>query len=371
MKELQEILKKISAFAPDEKAVLATVVDVKGSSYRRAGARMLIGENGETIGTVSGGCLEADVLERAKKVLRSNEAEVFVYDTTQEGAEDSVFSLNMGCRGVVRILLEPARDNAVFEFLQGSLIERKLCAIAHLIAKSESFPLPLGAKFLVRPETDASGEIDSIVRNVLFDAKKALAEGDRKFSRIYEAGSSAESAEFFIETISPPLNLLLFGAGYDALPLAGFAKDLGWRVCVIDHRAAWAAAKRFPFADEIIVSRAENLEENLFRDQISVAVMMTHNYEADREILYRLLNSSCRYIGALGPKKRTENLIEELRRDGKGFDETMLERLYAPVGLDIGGESPEEIALSIIAEIRSVLSNRQGGFLRERNGGIH
>ncbi|HEX8368167.1 MAG TPA: XdhC/CoxI family protein [Pyrinomonadaceae bacterium] len=366
MKELQEILKKISALMPEEKAVLATVVDVKGSSYRRAGARMLIGENGETIGTVSGGCLEADVVERAKKVLRTGAAEVFIYDTT--ATEDSVFSLNMGCRGVIRILLEPARDNAIFEFLQHCAAQRKACAVATLIAKSESFSPPPGTKFLVRAETDASDETNPIIQNVLSDAAEALA-NNRKFSKIYEAG--AETAEFFIEPIFPPVNLLLFGAGYDAISLAGFAADLGWRVTLIDHRAARASAERFPSADEIIVSRVENLNENLFHDENSVAVVMTHNYEADREILYRLLNSSCRYIGALGPKKRTENLIAELRRAGKAFDESKLNRLYAPIGLDIGAESPEEIALAIIAEIRSVLSNREAGFLRSRDGGIH
>ncbi|HEX9963322.1 MAG TPA: XdhC/CoxI family protein [Pyrinomonadaceae bacterium] len=366
MKELQEILKKISAPAPGEKAVLATVVDVKGSSYRRAGARMLIGENGETIGTVSGGCLEADVLERAKRVLRTGAAEVFIYDTT--ATEDSVFSLNMGCRGVIRILLEPARDNEIFEFLRNCVTQRKACVIATLIAKSEKFSLPVGTKFLFRSENDSGGETNPIIQNISTDAAKALA-NNQKFSKIYEADS--ETAEFFIESVNPPINLLLFGAGYDAIPLAGFARDLGWRVCVIDHRAAWASAERFPQVDEIIVSRAENLDENLFRDESSVAVLMTHNYEADREILYRLLDSSCRYIGALGPKKRTENLIAELRQAGKFFDESRMDRLYAPVGLDIGSETPEEIALAIVAEIRSVLSNRGGGFLRGRDGGIH
>lgn len=366
MKEFQEILKKIAALAPDEKAVLATVVDVKGSSYRRAGARMLIGAGGETIGTVSGGCLEADVLERAKKVLQTGAAQVFTYDTT--ALEDSVFSLNMGCRGVIRVLLEPARRNAIFEFLRNSAAQRKSCVMATLIAKSESFPLPVGAKLLVHAETDFGDETNLIIQNVLSDARRALAT-EQKFSKIYEA--DAEMAEFFIESINPPIRLLLFGAGYDAIPLAAFAGDLGWRVTLIDHRAAWANAERFPRTDEIIIARAENLDENLFQDETSVAVLMTHNYEADREILSRLLDSSCQYIGALGPKKRTENLIVELCQTGKTFDEAKLNRLYAPVGLDIGAETPEEIALAIIAEIRSVLSKRSAGFLRERSGGIH
>ena len=178
------------------------------------------------------------------------------------------------------------------------------------------------------------------------------------------------AAEFFIERIEPPLNLLLFGAGFDALPVVRFAKELGWRTIVIDHRAAFANAERLTEADEIIVERAEDLPEELFRDDNSVAVVMTHNYERDREILYRLLNSSCRYIGALGPKKRTENLIQELRDAGREFNEDKLNQLHAPVGLDIGAETPEEIALAVVAEIKSTLADREGGFLRERKGSI-
>jgi len=149
-----------------------------------------------------------------------------------------------------------------------------------------------------------------------------------------------------------------------------FAKELGWRVTIVDHRAAFARAERLPNADAIIVSRAEVLPGELFADENSVAVVMTHNYERDCEILHRLLNSSCRYIGALGPKKRAENLIQELRDAGRQFNESNLEKLHAPIGLDIGAETPEEIALAVVAEIQSTLANRDGGFLRERNGSI-
>ncbi|MDQ3799137.1 MAG: XdhC family protein [Acidobacteriota bacterium] len=372
MKELQEILKKISAFKPSEKAVLATVVDVKGSSYRRAGARMLIAENGETTGTVSGGCLEADVLERAKKVLRTGEPEVFIYDTTA-AAEDSVFSLNMGCRGVIRVLLEPLENQSILaRALRSAFEDRRRQFIATVISSSRA---AVGGRIFYGDVEQFDFEnLPDDLRNfdvLKKDCPEFFAQGKPAEAREYRIG--ANYFELFFENVSPPLNLLLFGAGYDAIPLAGFAKDLGWRVTLIDHRAAWASAERFPSADEIIVARAENLDENLFADETGVvaAVVMTHNYEADREILYRLLNSSCRYIGALGPKKRAENLIAELRGAGKTFDESKLNRLYAPVGLDIGAESPEEIALAIIAEIRSVLANREGGFLRSRRGGIH
>lgn len=367
MKELQTILEKLQA---SENAVLATVVDVQGSSYRLPGARMLIDESGKSVGTVSGGCLEADVLEWAKRVLVTSAATVITYDTTQN--EDSVFGLGMGCRGVVRILLEAARDNRLFDFWRECFERRTRGAVATLISKAEDFPLPLGARIFARSKENFETTFDrnnfqaeDFLQTVLTDATAALSE-NCSGAKVYE--SKKGSLEFFIETINPPVSLLLFGAGYDALPVADFAKNLGWRVCVIDPRAAWANAERFAGADEIIVSRTENLDSHLFADENSVAVIMTHNYERDREILRRLLGSSVRYIGALGPKKRTERLLAEI---GESFCEGQLAKLYAPVGLDIGAEMPEEIALAIIAEIQGVLANRQGGFLRERNGGIH
>ncbi|MCY7376384.1 MAG: XdhC family protein [Pyrinomonadaceae bacterium] len=360
MKELQEILKKISQFNENEKAILATVVDVVGSGYRRPGARMLIDAKGKSIGTVSGGCLEADVLERAKKVLETGTATVITYDTTAD--ENSVFGLGMGCRGIVRILLESvtSANNFVFHAAD-NLKERSAFAVATLIQTTQP-DLPIGARLFFDDsgvvfsdfEREAMSVINNSVRRAFADQTPTL--------------ETFEFGEVFTEVINPPLQLLLFGAGFDALPLIRFAKNLGWRVSVIDHRAAYNNAERIPEADEIIVASAENLDENLFADENSVAVIMTHNYDRDRDILRRLLRSKCLYVGALGPKKRTEKLLEEI---GGNFTDKQLKRLHAPIGLDIGADTPEEIALAVVAEIRSVLSGRNGGFLRERRGSIY
>ena len=366
MKELQEILKKVSQFAPDEKAILATVVDVVGSGYRRAGARMLIDKRGAAIGTVSGGCLEADVLERAKKVLETNEPTVITYDTTKD--ETSLFGLGMGCRGIVRVLLEPIEKTSfIFKSFKNVIENREKEVVATLVS-SENFPIG-GRIFYNRAEQFSFHNLPEC-----FETLARLKDDCRRFYdgetlapiQNYETESGA--AEFFIEKINPPINLWLFGAGYDAIPLIKFAKEIGWRVCVIDHRAAFANAERLSLADEIIVSRAEDLHDDFFNDENSVAVVMTHNFERDREILPRILRSNCRYIGALGPKKRAENILDE---SGKTFSDEQLKKLYAPIGLDIGADTPEEIALAIIAEIRSVLANRNAGFLRERQTGIH
>ncbi len=360
MKELQEILKKTSQFGDDEKAILATVVDVVGSGYRRPGARMLIDENGFGIGTVSGGCLESDVLGRAKKVLVTGESIVITYDTTQD--ENSVFGLSMGCRGIVRILIEKVSgENRFFSFLHDVFESRKSFSMATLIS-SNNENLTIGSRFFSVDSEAANENFKSEISDLITEKLKQSANEKTANLEIFDFG------EVFFETINPPLNLLLFGAGFDALPVVRFAKELGWRITVIDHRAAYANAERIPEADAIIVAASEDLEANIFSDENSAAVIMTHNYERDRNILRRLLNSKCLYVGALGPRKRTGKLLEEI---GENFSDDLLQKLHAPVGLDIGAETPEEIALAIVAEIRAVLSNRNGSFLRERSGSIY
>lgn len=367
MKELQEILKKISTFAPDEKAILATVVDVVGSGYRRPGARMLIDSDGYGIGTVSGGCLEADVLERAKKVLQTNEPIVITYDTTKE--ENSVFGLGMGCRGIVRILLEPIeKESVLYESFTLPFEYRINQFIGTMISSNANYFV--GGRILY---SDFDQFCFQNLPNKVEELKLLKSDcenfcNQNKLPEIREYKIGEETFEMFFENIFPPLNLLLFGAGHDALPLIKFAKDLGWTVTVIDHRPAYANAKRLPEADEIIVSNSEDLPNAVFNDSNCVGVIMTHNYERDRNILKRLLHSECKYIGALGPKKRTEKLLAEI---GEDFSWEQTAKLHAPIGLDIGAETPEEIALAIIAEIKSVLANRKGGFLRERQGSIY
>ena len=367
MKELQKILQKIRQFAPGEKAILATVVDVVGSGYRRPGARMLIDQNGFGIGTVSGGCLEADVLERAKKVLLTGEPTVITYDTTLD--ENSIFGLGMGCRGIVRILLEPVEQASdLAKVLQNAIERRETQLIATLI--STATEATIGTRFFYDRrngfENQPLPETLKPLAQLGEDCRNLFAARENSIVKSYQ--TQQVTAEFFIEKINPPVNLLIFGAGYDALPLIDFAKILGWRVTAIDHRAAFANQGRLPAADEIIVGSAEDLPAALFADENSVAVIMTHNYDRDCDILRRLLDSDCLYIGALGPKKRTERLLAEI---GENFSDAQMKKLHAPVGLDIGADSPEAIALSIVGEIQAVLHRRTGGFLRDRKGSIN
>lgn len=330
---------------------------------------MLIDKGGKSVGTVSGGCLEADVLERAKKVLRTGEPAVITYDTAKD--ENSVFGLGMGCRGIVRILLEPVeKESMLAQTFQMVFEHRHRQFIATMISSSRA--VTGGRLFYSDMEVFDFKNLPNDVEEfeeLKNDCLEFFSQNKSPEVRKYKIGT--DSFEFFFENINSPLNLLLFGAGYDALPLAEFAKELGWRLTLVDHRAAWANLERFPEADEIVISRAEDLPESLFADEAAIAVVMTHNYETDKKILSRLLNSDRRYIGALGPKKRTEKILRELAEAGERFTPARLEKLYAPVGLDIGADTPEAIALSIIAEIQSVLSGRKGGFLRLRQGGIY
>lgn len=298
MKEIKEILKHVAALEDGEKAILATVVDVRGSGYRLPGARMLMLANGDTFGTVSGGCLEADVLERAKKVLKSGVAEMFTYDTT--GDENSVFSMNMGCRGVIEILLEPISKDS------------------ELIAKMRA------------------------------------AYEDRLPNDEFET----------------PIAVMLFGAGADAVPFVRIAAELGWQVTVHDHRPAFLTEERFPDAQKLVLQPVDEPPQ-IQADNRTAGVIMTHNYARDRFVLPELLASDSFYVGALGPKRRTEQILEEIAANGRTFTEEKLARLFAPVGLDIGADTPESIALSIIGEIQSVLKNRQGTSLRYRKGSIY
>jgi len=368
-KEIQQIIEKLNSFAPDEKAILATVIDVVGSGYRRPGARMLIDKNGYGIGTVSGGCLEADVLERAKKVLQTNTPTVITYDTTKD--ENSLFGLGMGCRGIVRILLEPIeKEKSLVRHFQDVVEDRTRLCIATMITSSRAVT---GGRMFYSAE-DYEEEFDFVnlpndiekLEDLKNDCRTFYKDNKTPEVRRYKIGD--DDFEIFFENIIPPLELKLFGAGYDALPLVKFAKELGWRISVVDHRPAFANAERLPEADQIFAAKIQDLDDHFFEDENSVAVIMTHNYDRDREILPRLLKSEWLYVGALGPKKRTEKILAEV---GETFSAEQLEKLHAPVGLDIGADTPEAIALSIVAEINAVLKNREGGFLRRRQGSIY
>ncbi len=331
MKELANIVQHLTSADPGP-AVLATLVTVEGSSYRRPGARMLVTANGSRIGSISGGCLEEDVLVRARAVAASGRAEVVIYDTTSEN--DLVWGVGLGCHGIVQVLLEkisarPAWATALAENLSARR-PTELVSVWHGTAH-----FPLG--------TQLSGDISTPPTEV----------------------------RCFHETIQPPPALTVFGAGDDALPLVRLAKELGWQVTVADPRPAFATRERFPLADRCLHAPAGELVRHVAPETGALAVVMTHHYVHDVPIVRDLLPRPLTYLGLLGPKKRAGKILGDLAAQGLSITAESRERLHAPVGLDLGAETPEEVALAILAEMQAVLAGRDARPLRERQQPIH
>lgn len=357
-----------------QRGALATVVYVKGSAYRHPGARMLVTAAGRSAGMISGGCLEDDVREHAQQVIASGEARVVTYDTTSPA--DIVFGLGLGCSGVVKVLVEPvcANDGSdLLTFLAVCHDRRQTGRIATIFSpeKGPAAAQP-GARLLRWPDGNVTASFDDPALRAKLIRAMDDTTGRRAAIRQLPCAEGGRMGVLF-ETIAPPTSLLIFGAGDDAMPLAQLAKQIGWHVTVIDARPAYAKPARFPEADAMLCLTPDALANHpqVVLTPQTVAMIMTHSFARDKELLRTLLPRKLRYTGILGPRVRTQRLIDELATDGVTFSAEMLERLHGPAGLDINAETPEEIAISIIAEMRAVIGRRDGGSLRLRAGSIH
>jgi xanthine/CO dehydrogenase XdhC/CoxF family maturation factor len=371
--EIQALLESFDALKSDSKrAALATIVKVKGSAYRRPGARMLIAPDGRTVGSISAGCLDRDVCERAQKVIASGTPQVATYDTTAAG--DDVWGLGLGCAGLVEILIEPLGQNVpanqVLTFLGERLARRDVGVIVTVFRSLGAQTPNVGSRLMLTGVDQAFCTVEDpgLALKLADEARQALQEGR---SRVKECGVQGGAVEAFIEVVWPPVPLVIFGAGDDAVPLARLAKEIGWHVTVVDNRSGYATSERFPSADMIVVVRPESAAQRVQVDDRTVAVVMTHNYAHDMELLKMLLLSPVRYLGVLGARNRTAAMLRALTEKESGLLEHDLERVYNPIGLDIGAETPEEIALAILAEIKAVTTGRPARFLRDRKGAIH
>lgn len=372
MKELQQIIKAYEAVKQAEgKAMLATIVKVKGSTYRRPGARMLIRDDGTSVGSLSSGCLEADVIERAKKAMESHDALTVTYDLTSP--DEDVWGLNQGCNGVLQILLEPlplSVRSRHLTSLAACVSENKAGVIANIFRVDGEFRARVGSHLFLSED----GKVEEDIKNPALCAaltEDCLSALRSKTSSVKEYRFTEGAVEAFIEVIHPPLPIIIFGAGADAIPLARFAGELGWNVTVVDHRPAFLTTDRFPTADVLLPARPEEITDKIQIGSHSVAVILTHNFSHDLQLLRALLPSSAMYVGLLGPSKRAGMLLEKLRETGFSSTGLQLDRLHSPIGLNIGAESPEEMALSILAEIQACISGRSGGFLSNHAGPIH
>lgn len=376
MNELKAIIQAFKdAKNNHQKTALATVVNVQGSAYRQIGAKLLIFEDGKRVGSISGGCLENDVCEWAKQVIQTGQPQVITYDTT--APEDMILGLGLGCNGIVQVLIEPLDQHSFQHQIQeidDCLTTRKLAVIATIFQTEEPFKRLLGSQLLSNQNGIIVNQIEDskLSDNIIQDAQTALI---NQQSQVTTYLWNQTKIKVLIDIIKPAISLIIFGAGEDAIPLVNLATELGWIVTIIDHRPNVATALRFPLADQIIIAHPEEIETDSSQilpdfDDYTVAVIMTHNYIYDRTLLKFLLPSTLPYIGLLGSRNRTEQILQELNAE-LNLNSIPLHHFYSPIGLDIGAETPTEIALSILAEIRAVLSHRLGGSLKYRVGSIH
>jgi xanthine dehydrogenase accessory factor len=359
MDELSAILNMWRGLeGPNRDAVLATVVHVKGSSYRRPGARMLLVPDGRRVGSISGGCLEGEVSRRAWWFTEAGAPVVRVYDTSSD--DDAVWEFGLGCNGVVHVLLERLQSAATLEtleFLAAHQAGGTPAVVSTVIRAASGFAI--GDRLLLDGNNNPSGTLagSAMEQAILEHARDVLR---RRESRLVHLGH----IQVFVEWLGPPPSLVIFGGGHDAIPLVAVAAELGWDVTVADGRPAYTCLERFPGARRTVLMRAENLLEGVVIGPDTAVVMMTHNYPLDTRVLPRILAARPRYLGMLGPRVRTERLFAELGLPLPTW-------VHAPVGIDIGSNTPAAIAVSIAAEIQAVLNHRSGGKLKFRSGTIH
>jgi xanthine/CO dehydrogenase XdhC/CoxF family maturation factor len=363
--ELTDVLQAIESLsARGEKLALATIVAVRGSTYRRPGARLLVPEEGELVGNISGGCLENDVADVAKIVMHEGMARIVSFDLTAD--DDAVWGWGLGCNGAFELFVEPADKTAeVAGALRMALEEEHpICMITVLESSVEQ--IAQGDRMLVRPDGSTEHALGPVSDEAREAALELLAE-ERS-----EIRDLAEGVRAFVEVLEPPLRLLICGAGHDAAPLVRQAAALGWNPIVVDDRPEFLNRDRFPEAVGFVtVERPDKMAEVAPVDERTHVVVMTHNFLRDKDYVRSLLDSSARFVELLGPRVRTERLFAELREEGLDLTEETLARFRTPAGLDLGAEGPEEIAAAICAEIVAVRRGRGAGFLKDRPGPIH
>lgn len=376
MSGLNELLQALQAAEQNgDQAVLATVVKVEGSAYRRPGARMLIPALGHTVGTISGGCLEADLTKKAWWLTESGEPQVQRYSTgtneDDDEGEDAALTFGLGCNGTVYVLLERHGLNtpsAVVELLRQVRDSQLPAAVATVIGHYRQASVRVGDRVLLEPYLRYRGKLreaalDASIRR---DLSSTLSE-QKSSLRIYS--DQHGEVEVFFEFVAAQRRLVVFGAGHDAQPLVRMAKLLDWHVTVVDGRAHFARPERFSEADAVILAPVN--QPFALNDLISgsAVAVMTHSYSQDRHWLGGVLQGLPGYIGQLGPRERTERLLNELCQQTTYLPS--LRQLHYPMGLDIGGDTPEAVALAILAEMSAALNQRNGGMLKYRATPIH
>ena len=332
---------------------LATVYHTEGSTYSKAGHRILIADHGDYQGLVSGGCLEGDLALRAGEVITTGESRRVTYDMRDDA--DEVWGLGIGCNGLIQILLQrldPASDYEPYQTLAACLQDRSLMACATIIESGDE-NLPAGTTLIV----GADGEpvlqpraLGHCQPKLLEHCLETLHQGD---TRLLTHSLPEGRLTVLYSRLLPLPRLLVLGAGLDAIPVVNIADQLGWSITIVDHREAYLEKAGFDELPNAFHVEPEKLAATIDLSQFSAAIVMSHHLATDRVYLGQLAPSGIPYVGVLGPRARRDRLVEDLSRDGIGG----LNRIRGPVGLDIGADCAESIALSILAEVYSLLTS--------------
>jgi xanthine dehydrogenase accessory factor len=369
MSELAEMLAMIEAHALRGNAVAqATVVAVRGSTYRRPGASLLVPEAGDVVGTISGGCLEAAIVEEARTVLADRRGRVLSFDLT---TDDEPWGLGVGCNGAVEAFVQPLEPRELAEPLRRVLRTARPIAVVTVI-ESEVAGISAGARAIVDEAASAARlsttPVPEPLETAACEAAAAVLAGGPARDRTVEL--DAGRVRIFAQAVNPPPRLIVCGAGPDAEPLARMARALGWGVVVVDDRPARLTRSRFPDAEVVPVELPDLAAKLVDADRRTFVVVMTHDLARDEGYLRAFLASPVPYIGMLGPRARSDRLLRQLQDEGLDVADAGA-RIHRPVGLDIGAEDPAEIAISVLAEIVAVRRGGRAGYLRDRDGAIH
>jgi xanthine/CO dehydrogenase XdhC/CoxF family maturation factor len=347
VRELRDLLNAWRGIPDGDPIILATVVETRGSTYRRPGARMLLTREGWLAGSISGGCLESDLLQTAWDRTASG-PNLVTYDATS--SEDLVWGFGLGCNGAVDVLLERlSADGGPLAFLETRMQTETPGVIATVI---EPGPDLARRWYTTAGSSDATGLVRESSEGVLGTQATALLDAPERV---------------LLEAVLPPLRLGIYGAGFDARPLVSLASQLGWTTVLIDNKKSYANPDRFPDVSRIVIQPFDS--ESV--PKLDAVVVMTHHYLNDLAILKRVVPSDACYVGLLGPRVRAQRLVKELVTEDPSITEAQLARLRAPVGLDLGAEGPHEIALAIVSEIQALLRHRSAGFLSDKPGSVH
>lgn len=367
MKEIKSILKLYHSFkAGGEKAAIAQVVRVEESSYRREGARMLVFESGIFEGGISGGCLEGDALKRSQLAILKQEPSIVTYDTSKD--DENQIGVGLGCNGVIDVLISPlSEDSKSIRLLERCIAERKAHGLATIIAvNGQRTTIKQGNQFYIDfDEMKLEDCDDDRLSAFILDQIPAVLEKSK--SRVVDFNLDGLTVKIFIEYLPPSIHLALFGDNYDVYPMLDLAAVLDWEVSLVGNLQKLKKEK-LAAVDHLFLKEDEEKPEI---DDRTAVILMAHDFKTDKNNLMWLVKTQSPYIASLGPKKRYEKMLNEFETEGFTLSESDRHRIYAPCGLEIGANTPEEIANSIFSEILSVFSGKQGGMLRAKQGPIH